>query len=65
MLFLAASGMNNTDIGERLTLSPNTVRGHMSRIFRKLHISSRTELGIFAGKVGRCRPANGGEAALY
>ena len=61
VLFLAASGMNNTDIGERLTLSPNTVRGHMSRIFRKLHISSRTELGIFAGKVESWRPENGAD----
>ena len=59
VLFLAASGMNNTDIGERLTLSANTVRGHLSRIFRKLNVSSRTELGIFAGKVGRWRPENG------
>ena len=59
MLFLAASGMNYTDIGERLTLSPNTLRGHLSRIFRKLNISSRTELGIFAGKMGRWRPADG------
>ena len=61
MLFLAASGMNNTDIGERLTLSPNTVREHMSRIYRKLHVSSRTELGIFAGKVESWRPANGAD----
>jgi DNA-binding CsgD family transcriptional regulator len=41
---LAADGLTNRDIGERLFLSPRTISTHLYRIFPKLGVSSRTEL---------------------
>jgi DNA-binding CsgD family transcriptional regulator len=42
---LAAAGMSNREIGQRLYLSPRTVGSHLYRMFPKLGISSRAELG--------------------
>jgi DNA-binding CsgD family transcriptional regulator len=42
---LAASGLSNPEIGERLFLSPRTVASHLYRAFPKLGIASRRELG--------------------
>ena len=41
---LAAAGLTNKQIGERLYLSHRTVSGHLYRIFPKLGISSRAAL---------------------
>ncbi len=41
---LAATGLSNRDIGERLYLSPRTVSTHLHRLFPKLGITSRTQL---------------------
>lgn len=41
---LAAYGLSNKDIGERLFLSPRTVSGHLYRLFPKLGITSRAGL---------------------
>ncbi len=41
---LAAQGLSNQEIGQRLYLSPRTIGSHLYRIFPKLDISSRTEL---------------------
>lgn len=41
---LAASGMTNKQIGERLYLSPRTVSSHLYRLFPKLGIASRSAL---------------------
>ncbi|MDP9793208.1 DNA-binding CsgD family transcriptional regulator [Catenuloplanes nepalensis] len=53
---LAADGLTNRDIGDRLFLSPRTVRNHLYRIFPKLGISSRSEL---AGAMHVTRPDSG------
>jgi DNA-binding CsgD family transcriptional regulator len=42
---LAASGLSNREIGDRLFLSHRTVGAHMYRLFPKLGIVSRSELG--------------------
>lgn len=42
---LAASGMTNRDIAAALFISPKTVEHHIGRIYRKLGIRSRAELG--------------------
>jgi DNA-binding CsgD family transcriptional regulator len=41
---LAAQGMSNREIGQRLFLSPRTVGSHLYRIFPKLNITSRGQL---------------------
>lgn len=42
---LAASGMTNREVAERLYLSPKTVEAHLARAYAKLGIRSRAELG--------------------
>lgn len=37
------AGLDYKQIGEKLFISPNTVRNHISKIYDKLHISSKTE----------------------
>jgi NarL family two-component system response regulator LiaR len=36
-------GLNNTQIAGRLTVSPSTIKSHVSSILGKLGVSSRTE----------------------
>ena len=38
-----ALGRSNRQIGEELFLSPETVKGHVSRILRKLNVQNRVE----------------------
>ncbi|ORA34447.1 AAA family ATPase [Mycobacterium aquaticum] len=42
---LAASGLTNREVGAALFISAKTVEAHLSRIYRKLGIRSRSELG--------------------
>ena len=42
---LAAEGLSNREIGQRLYLSHRTISTHLYRIFPKLGITSRAELG--------------------
>jgi DNA-binding CsgD family transcriptional regulator len=47
---LAAEGLSNREIGQRLYLSPRTVGSHLYRIFPKLGIRSRSQLAtLLAG----------------
>jgi DNA-binding NarL/FixJ family response regulator len=41
---LAAEGLSNREIGERLFLSHRTVGGHLYRIFPKLGLTGRAQL---------------------
>ena len=41
---LAAAGLTNREIGERLYLSHRTIGSHLYRIFPKLGVTSRSEL---------------------
>jgi DNA-binding CsgD family transcriptional regulator len=42
ILDLVAAGGSNTEIAERLYISPGTVRIHLQRVYRKLGVRSRT-----------------------
>ena len=42
---LTASGMTNGEVAAELFISPKTVEFHLARIYRKLGIRSRAELG--------------------
>lgn len=43
VLNLMIEGLNNTQIAGRLTVSPSTVKSHVSHILSKLGVASRTE----------------------
>ncbi|SCG77424.1 AAA family ATPase [Micromonospora humi] len=46
---LAAKGLTNRDIAQRLYLSPRTISSHLYHVFPKLGITSRTELARAVG----------------
>ena len=46
----AASGLRNREIAEQLFMSPKTVEAHLARVYRKLGIRSRAELGARLGE---------------
>ncbi len=52
ILKLAAKGISNKDIAERVFLSPRTVQVHLGNIFNKLGVASRTEAVLFGLKRG-------------
>jgi DNA-binding CsgD family transcriptional regulator len=43
---LAAQGLTNREIGERLFLSHRTIASHLYRVFPKLNITSRGQLAL-------------------
>lgn len=48
VLELAAKGLRNRAIADKLSISVRTVEGHFNSIFDKLGVSSRTEAVLFA-----------------
>lgn len=52
VLKLLANGLSNIKIGERLFISPTTVKFHVSNIMRKLEVSRRAEAVYAASKQG-------------
>jgi DNA-binding CsgD family transcriptional regulator len=41
---MAAEGMTNREIAQALFLTENTIHTHLKRVFRKLEVSSRSQL---------------------
>lgn len=52
VLQLAAEGLSNAQIGEKLFLSPRTVETHRARVMRKLGLRGQTELVLYAVRRG-------------
>lgn len=52
VLKLAGRGLDNNAIGERLDISTRTVQAHLTNIFRKMGVGSRTEAVILALRKG-------------
>lgn len=52
VLALAAHGLSNTEIAERLTIREKTVRHHITHILAKLGLHTRAELIAVAWRNG-------------
>jgi DNA-binding NarL/FixJ family response regulator len=52
VLRLVATGEANKQIANELAISERTARTHVSRILRKLHLSSRTQAALWAVREG-------------
>jgi len=52
VLTLAARGMNNRDIARHLNLSVRTIQAHLSTVFSKMQVGSRTEAVVQALQKG-------------
>ncbi len=52
VLKLIANGLTNSQIAESLTISENTVKGHVSNILSKLHLMDRTQAAVYAWQKG-------------
>jgi two-component system response regulator NreC len=56
VLALLAEGESNTEIAEKLTISPKTVARHRENIMNKLNLHSRTDLVKYAIRKGIIEP---------
>jgi two-component system nitrate/nitrite response regulator NarL len=60
------TGLTNKEIAQRFTLSEETVKHHLTKIYSKLGVSNRLELALFAisqhlvEPLSETRPKNGG-----
>jgi DNA-binding NarL/FixJ family response regulator len=58
MMTLAAHGLSNDQIAERLFLSPLTVKTHINRAMMKLAVRDRAQLVVLAYQSGLVRPGD-------
>jgi len=56
VLRLAAQGLTNYDIAQQLYISVRTVEAHLTHVYNKLGVSSRTEAVVHAMQRGWIRP---------
>ena len=49
---LIAGGLTNKEIGDKLFISEGTVKTHLHRIYEKLNLHGRLELGLYARDKG-------------
>jgi two-component system NarL family response regulator len=52
VLRLVADGLSYKEVGARLSLSPRTVKYHMTEIMDRLHLQNRSQVLAFAGRMG-------------
>ncbi len=53
---LAASGLTNREIAAQLFISPKTVQANLAKVYEKLGIHSRAELGAWQANLGSGPP---------
>jgi DNA-binding NarL/FixJ family response regulator len=58
LMTLAAQGLSNDQIAERLFLSPLTVKTHINRAMMKLAVRDRAQLVVLAYQTGLVRPGD-------
>jgi two-component system NarL family response regulator len=56
VLAMVAEGLSYKEVGERVYLSPRTVKYHMAEIMRKLHLQNRAQVLAYASRLS---PAQG------
>lgn len=52
ILMEISKGANNKKIAEKLFITENTVKKHISHIFQKLSVNNRTEIALYTNKYG-------------
>lgn len=50
VLSLVAEGLSNGEVGQRLFLSPETVKEHVSRILGKMRVANRIQAAVVAAQ---------------
>ena len=50
VLKLIAQGLYNKEIADELSISEKTVKNHVSRLFKKINVSDRTQAAVYAIK---------------
>ena len=63
ILRLVARGLSNSQIGDELMVSENTVKSHVKNILGKLHMKNRSEAANYAGRLGLTSPPGGDSAS--
>jgi DNA-binding NarL/FixJ family response regulator len=60
------SGSGNHEVAQRLFISEHTLRNHLTSIYRKLNVSNRLEMYVYAIRHGLVQPdfARQGDATL-
>jgi DNA-binding NarL/FixJ family response regulator len=56
VLRLLCTGMDNERIARLLTVSPTTVKKHVSRILSKLKVDNRVQAAVYALRMGFADP---------
>jgi DNA-binding NarL/FixJ family response regulator len=63
VLRLVASGFANKRIARELGITERTVKAHVGSILSKLHLESRTQAALYAGRIGLVAPDRVGALA--
>jgi DNA-binding NarL/FixJ family response regulator len=52
VLKMVADGLSYKEVGDRLHLSPRTIKYHMAEIMNRLHLENRAQVLAYAGQMG-------------